>query len=94
MLSQLSGEFDAVFVDADKEQLESYFHESMRLLAVGGLLLCDNAVLNDRVADPNDDAADVLGVRAFNLLAAADPRLAATIIPIRDDLLAGVKVAA
>ena len=91
-LPELDPGFDAVFVDADKEPLEQYFHAAMGLLRVGGLLLCDNAVLNERVVDPADNAPDVTGVRAFNQLAASDERLVATIIPVRDGLLAGVKI--
>jgi len=33
-------------------------------------------------------------VRAFNRLAANDPRLVATIVPVRDGLVVGVKVKA
>ncbi len=93
VLTALSPGFDAVFVDADKESLAEYYREGMRLLEVGGLLLCDNAVLDNRVADPEDDSDDVRGVREFNRLAAGDDRLAATIVPIRDGLLVGTKLA-
>jgi predicted O-methyltransferase YrrM len=93
VLPGLTPEFDAVFVDADKEPLASYYREAMRLLKVGGLLLCDNALLNKRVVDRADDADDVRGVREFNSLAASDGHLAATIIPIRDGLLVGLKLA-
>lgn len=93
VLPRLTPEFDAVFVDADKEPLASYYREAMRLLKVGGLLLCDNALLQERVVDQADDADDVRGVREFNRLAASDGGLAATIIPIRDGLLVGLKLA-
>jgi predicted O-methyltransferase YrrM len=73
--------------------MAQYYHEGMRLLRVGGVLLCDNATYHDRVADPADDAPDVRGVREFNRLASADQRLAATIVPIRDGLLVGIKLA-
>ncbi len=93
VLAGLSPGFDAVFVDADKEPLAEYYREGMRLLAVGGLLLCDNAIIQDRVADPDDEGDDVRGVREFNRLASGDDRLAATIVPIRDGLLVGTKLA-
>ena len=94
LLPTLEPPFDAVFVDADKEPMAKYFHEAMRLLAPGGLLLGDNGLLDGRVADPADGAADVEGVRAFNRLAASDPRLSATLVPIRDGLVVGVKTRA
>ena len=56
-----------------------------------GLLLCDNALWEGRVIDEHDDAEDVRGIRACNNLAAGDPRLTATIITVRDGLLAGIK---
>jgi predicted O-methyltransferase YrrM len=85
--------FDAVFVDADKEPLPRYFEWAMRLLRRGGLLLCDNAFFHGSVVDAADRSAPAEGVRAFNRLAAADPRLVATIVPERDGLLVGVKIA-
>jgi predicted O-methyltransferase YrrM len=92
ILGSLTPGFDAVFVDADKAPLPTYYRESMRLLREGGLLLCDNSLYHERVIDPTDDADDVRGVREFNRLAAADERLAATVVPIRDGLLVGVKL--
>jgi len=94
ILPTITPEFDAVFLDADKAPLQEYFRHAMRLLRQGGLLLCDNAFFNGRVTDPSDQAPDVEGVRGFNRLAAADPRLLTAVIPVRDGLVVGVKVAA
>jgi predicted O-methyltransferase YrrM len=94
VLPTLAPGFDAVFVDADKAPLARYFDWSMKLLRVGGLLLLDNAFRHGSVVDPADRSPDTEGVRAFNRLAAQDPRLACAMVPIRDGLLVGVKVAA
>ena len=64
----------------------------MRLLRRGGLLLCDNAFFHGAAVDQSDRSGPALGVRAFNDLAARDPRLVATIIPVRDGLVVGLKV--
>ena len=93
VLPTLSPGFDAVFVDADKEPLARYFAESVRLLRPGGLLLCDNAFFHGSVVDPNDHTPPVEGVRAFNRLAATDPRVVSAVIPIRDGVVIGVKLA-
>lgn len=93
VLPTLAPGFDAVFVDADKEPLPQYFDWSMRLLRRGGLLLCDNAFFHGAAIDDNDRSPAALGVREFNRLAAADPRLVSTIVPVRDGLLVGLKVA-
>jgi predicted O-methyltransferase YrrM len=91
VLATLSPGFDAVFIDADKEPLPKYFDWGMRLLRRGGLLLCDNAFFHGAAIDNSDRSGNALGVRAFNQLAATDPRLVATIIPVRDGLLVGLK---
>ena len=92
VLPTLSLGFDAVFVDADKEPLPQYFEWSMRLLRRGGLLLCDNAFFHGAAVDEQDRSPAAQGVRAFNRLAAEDPRLVATVVPVRDGLVVGVKV--
>ncbi len=92
ILADLQPSYDAVFVDADKAPLADYFRESMRLLRIGGLLLCDNAFIDGRVVDPDDTSPDVQGVRAFNRLAATDPRLISAVIPVRDGLTVSLKV--
>jgi caffeoyl-CoA O-methyltransferase len=93
-LETLRGPYDAVFLDADKAPLPRYFVAAMRLLRVGGLLLCDNTFMDGRVADPAARGADVKGMRAFNRLVARDPRLVPAVIPVRDGLLAALRVAA
>jgi predicted O-methyltransferase YrrM len=92
VLPTLQPGFDAVFIDADKAPMAKYFEWGVRLLRVGGLLLGDNAFHDGKVADPSVTAPDTEGVRAFNRLAATDPRVNATVIPIRDGLVVGVKV--
>jgi len=92
VLPTLTAGFDAVFVDADKAPMAQYFEWGVRLLRVGGLLLGDNAFHDGKVADPKVTAPDTEGVRAFNRLAATDPRIVATAVPIRDGLVVGVKV--
>jgi caffeoyl-CoA O-methyltransferase len=92
VLPTLAAGFDAVFIDADKEPLPQYFDWGMRLLRRGGLLLCDNAFFHGAAIDESDRSGSALGVREFNRLAAADPRLVATIVPVRDGLVVGLKV--
>jgi predicted O-methyltransferase YrrM len=92
LLPTLTPGFDAVFLDADKAPLPRYFEWSLKLLRDGGLLLCDNAFFHGAVVDPGDQSPDAEGVRAFNRLAASDPRVVAAVVPIRDGLVVGVKV--
>jgi predicted O-methyltransferase YrrM len=92
ILPALNEKFDAVFVDADKESYPFYFQHVVRLLRVGGLILGDNAFRRGWVADPRQNEEQTVAMREFNRLAAADPRLLSTIIPVRDGLLVGLKI--
>jgi caffeoyl-CoA O-methyltransferase len=93
VLPTLPPGFDAAFVDADKEPMAQYFEWCVRLLRPGGLLLADNAFFHGAVADPADHSGNAAGVRAFNRLAATDPRVVSAVIPIRDGVVVSVKVA-
>ena len=94
ILPTLEPGFDVVFIDADKEPLPEYFEWSVRLLRSGGLLLCDNAFLHGTVVEEDNDSPATEGVRAFNRLAAGDPRVVSAVVPLRDGIVVAVKVAA
>lgn len=93
VLATLEGPFDAAFIDADKAPMPRYFAEAMRRVRVGGLVLGDNAFHDGRVVDPTADDADTRGIREFNRLMATDRRLVSTIVPVRDGLAVGLRVA-
>jgi len=74
------GPFDLVFVDADKENIPAYFRWAHRLSRPGALIVVDNVVRDGEVADPNSTDPRVQGVRRFNDLVAAEPRVSASAI--------------
>ena len=91
VLASLDGErFDAIFLDADKEPLPTYFEWALRLVRPGGLIIADNALWGGRVIDDrsNDDAT--LGVRELNRRMATDPRVASILVPTHDGVVVGV----
>ena len=83
-LPQLAAEnpepFDLIFIDADKPGYVEYLQWSLRLSRPGTLIIADNVVRDGRVIDPADQEANVEGVRQFNQVLAAEPRVSATII--------------
>lgn len=81
-LPQLASEapFDLVFIDADKEGYCDYLGWSLKLTRRGSLIVADNVVRKGAVADPSSPDAMVQGVRRFNEMLAAEPRVAATAI--------------
>lgn len=44
LLQGLSGEFDLIFLDADRSQYPAMLPDLLRLLKNGGLMICDNAI--------------------------------------------------
>ena len=95
VLPSFDGEqFDAIFLDADKEPLPTYFEWSLRLLRPGGLLIADNALWGGRVLDPATEDEGTRGVREFNRRMANDPRVRGTIVPVGDGLAVAVALAA
>ena len=57
--------FDLVFIDADKANNPGYLDRSLDLTHPGALIVVDNVVRQGRVADPDCDAADVVGTRTM-----------------------------
>jgi caffeoyl-CoA O-methyltransferase len=84
------GTFDAVFIDADKEGYVGYLDAALELVRPGGLILGDNAFRDGRVLEDDPDEA-TRGMQAFNRRLAADDRVVATVVPIRDGLAVGVR---
>jgi caffeoyl-CoA O-methyltransferase len=87
VLPSFDGEqFDAIFLDADKEPLPTYFEWAVRLLRPGGLLIADNALWGGRVLDPATEDEGTRGVREFNRRLANDTRVLGTIVSVGDGL--------
>jgi predicted O-methyltransferase YrrM len=80
LLAEGRGPFDLVFIDADKPSYPDYLTWALKLSRRGSLIIADNVVRSGAVADPNTDDPRVQGVRRFNELLAAEPRVSATAI--------------
>ncbi|MEY4424075.1 MAG: hypothetical protein RLZZ258_1178 [Actinomycetota bacterium] len=61
MSNMADAAYDLVFLDADRETLESQLHEASRLLRPGGVVAIAHALWRDRVPDPamRDDATAI-----------------------------------
>ena len=91
LLASLDGEqFDAIFLDADKEPLPTYFEWGLRLVRRGGLIIADNALWGGRVVDERVDDDATRGVREMNRRMATDPRVAGILVPTHDGVAIGV----
>lgn len=91
VLPSLDGErFDAIFLDADKEPLPTYFEWALRLVRPGGLIIGDNALWGGRAYDGDQPDDKTRGVREFNRRMATDPRVLGIIVPTHDGVAIAV----
>jgi predicted O-methyltransferase YrrM len=74
------GPFDLIFIDADKVSYPEYLSWAVTLTRAGGLIVADNVVRKGAVIEPDSSDLNVQGVRRFNEILAAEPRLSATAI--------------
>jgi caffeoyl-CoA O-methyltransferase len=94
-LAGLDDSFDLAFVDGVKAQYGQYFDGVLPLLRSGGVLVVDNVLMSGTVAEGRSDGhwseEQIAAAREFNrrLLGAHD--LVATVTPVGDGVLLGVK---
>jgi len=80
LAAQRQGPFDLAFIDADKANIPAYFQWALKLSAVGSLIIVDNVVRGGAVIEAGSSDSAVQGVRRFNEMVAAEPRVSATAI--------------
>ncbi len=81
-----AGQFDFMFIDADKTGYDAYYERGLRLLRTGGLIAVDNVLWDGAVADPARDDDDTRAIRAFNDKLHGDTRVTISLVPIGDGL--------
>ncbi|VAW72796.1 O-methyltransferase, family 3 [hydrothermal vent metagenome] len=87
--------FDFVFIDADKDNYDSYYELSLRLLRPGGLIAIDNVLLFGAVVDKNNlkesqknifSDESIQSVRALNRKIKDDERVDISMLKMADGL--------
>ena len=81
-IARLEGEFDLVFIDADKEGYDAYYEAVLPRLSARGLIAIDNTLWSGRVLDPQDESTRK--IVALNDKIAADDRVVAVQLTVRD----------
>ncbi len=83
-LSQLTTEggspFDLIFIDADKPSNPEYLTWALKLARKGSVIIADNVVRDGTVIEADSGDPKVCGVRRFNEMLSAEPRVSATAI--------------
>lgn len=82
-----AGHYDFAFIDADKSNYDGYYERCLALLRRGGLIAIDNVLWGGSVADPTDQDADTLAIRALNEKVGKDERVTLNLVPIGDGLM-------
>lgn len=77
---------DLCFIDADKLSYPTYWAELVPRTRPGGLIVVDNVLQAGRVVDPAEQGEQVVAIREFNAMVAADERVEAVMLPIADGL--------
>jgi caffeoyl-CoA O-methyltransferase len=85
-VAQLRGEFDVVFIDADKPNYMNYYEATLPKLSQNGLMILDNTLWSGRVADPNEDDENTRAIRAVNDRVVDDPRVRNVLLTVRDGM--------
>jgi caffeoyl-CoA O-methyltransferase len=84
-IAGLEGEFDFVFIDADKVNYSAYYEALLPRLTTGGVMAIDNTLWSGKVLEPDEDP----GTRAITELndrIARDPAVVAVQLTVRDGI--------
>jgi caffeoyl-CoA O-methyltransferase len=79
-IARLEGEFDFVFLDADKDGYVDYYEAVLPRLSERGLIAADNPLLSGSVLDGEGP------IVRFNDHVAADPRSVQVLLTVRDGI--------
>jgi caffeoyl-CoA O-methyltransferase len=85
-IAQLDGEFDLVFIDADKPNYLNYYEATMPKLSAVGLMILDNTLWAGRVADPDEDDENTRAIREVNDHILGDTRVNNVLLTVRDGM--------
>jgi predicted O-methyltransferase YrrM len=83
-IERLGGEWDFVFIDADKVNYANYYEALLPRLSATGLMALDNTLWSGRVLDESDDTESTHAIRELNDRIAADDRVVAVQLTVRD----------
>lgn len=88
VIPKIKGDFDLVFIDADKKNYGLYFDMLIDRIPSGGFMIADNVLFHGEVILPADQQSNTsLYIHDFNKKIAQDNRVEQVIMPLRDGLM-------
>lgn len=85
IVQSLEGNFDLIFIDADKKNNLLYYEMVLEKMSPGGVILIDNVLWKGKIADESPDK-QTQQVLNLNHSIAKDERVEKVIFPIRDGI--------
>jgi caffeoyl-CoA O-methyltransferase len=83
-IGRLEGDYDFVFIDADKPNYVNYYEAVLPRLSERGVIAADNTLWSGRVIDDRDDEEGTQAIKAFNEHVKSDPRVSSVMLTVRD----------
>lgn len=83
-LPNLIGEFDFIFIDADKGKYLEYYEICLEKLRSGGVMAIDNMLWSGKVLKPNNNSAVI--IHSLNERITNDDRVENVLLTVRDGL--------
>jgi len=88
VIPKIKGDFNLVFIDADKKNYGHYFDLLIDRIPGGGFMIADNVLFHGEVILPKDQQSNTAAyIHEFNKKIAADDRVEQVIMPVRDGLM-------
>lgn len=91
IIPTLKGNFDLVFIDADKENYAQYYDLVINHVPLGGYILADNVLWSGKVLDDKPDK-DTRAIKEFNRKIQEDARVENVLLPVRDGIMVMRKI--
>ena len=89
----LGGNFDLVFIDADKREYPEYYNLIINEVRTGGFVVADDVLWYGKInGDSPHTDNHTAGLQQFNDMVHTDPRIENVLFPIRDGLMVMQKV--
>jgi caffeoyl-CoA O-methyltransferase len=87
VIPTIEGEFDLVFIDADKSSYAHYFDLVIDRVRKGGIIISDNVLWSGKVIEPvKPSDKDTQLIMAYNEKISKDPRVETVLLPLRDGI--------
>lgn len=87
IIPKLEGNWDLVFIDADKTNYSNYFDMIIDRIPSGAYIIADNVLWSGKVIDIDVKDPDTIAIKEFNTKVHLDDRVQNVLFPIRDGLM-------